>query len=79
MTSELDELLDTVAREVTVEVKHAPELDVEPLSPVAGGIGGPGMVDEDRATFEGDALAADALDHDASELQAVLGRGSPAS
>jgi hypothetical protein len=44
MTSELGELLDTVAREVTVEVKHAPELEVEPLSPVAGGIGAPGVL-----------------------------------
>ena len=44
MTSELGELLDTVAREVTVEVTHAPELEVEPLSPVAGGIGAPGIL-----------------------------------
>ncbi len=44
MTSELGELLDTVAREVTVEIKHAPELEVEPLSPVAGGIGAPGIL-----------------------------------
>jgi Ca-activated chloride channel family protein len=44
MTSELGELLDTVAREVTVEVKHAPELEVEPLSPVAGGIRAPGVL-----------------------------------
>jgi hypothetical protein len=44
MTSELGELLDTVAREVTVEVKHAPELEVEPLSPVAGGMAVPGIL-----------------------------------
>ena len=44
MTSELGELLDTVAREVTVEIKHAPELEIEPLSPVAGGIGAPGIL-----------------------------------
>ena len=44
MTSELGELLDTVAREVNVEVKFAPELEVEPLSPVAGGIGAPGIL-----------------------------------
>jgi Ca-activated chloride channel family protein len=44
MTSELGELLDTVAREVTVEVKCAPQLEIEPLSPVAGGIGGPGLL-----------------------------------
>lgn len=44
MTSELGELLDTVAREVTVEVKHAPELEVEPLSPVAAAIGVPGIL-----------------------------------
>lgn len=34
MTSELGELLTTVAREVTVEVKHTPELEIEALSPV---------------------------------------------
>ena len=44
MTSELGELLDTVAREVTVEVKHAPELEIEPLSPVAAAIGVPGVL-----------------------------------
>lgn len=43
MTSELGELLDTVAREVTVEVKHAPELEVEPLSPVGASVGVPGI------------------------------------
>ncbi|MBA3739806.1 MAG: VWA domain-containing protein [Chloroflexi bacterium] len=43
MTSELGELLDTVAREVTVEVKHAPELEIEPLSPVAAAMGVPGI------------------------------------
>src|SRR5687768_1329540 len=43
MTSELGELLDTVAREVTVEVKHAPELEVEPFSPVAAAVGVPGI------------------------------------
>lgn len=43
MTSELGELLDTVAREVTVEVKFAPELEVEPLSPVAAAVGVPGI------------------------------------
>jgi len=44
MTSELGELLDTVAREVTVDVKHAPELEVEPLSPIAASVGVPGML-----------------------------------
>jgi hypothetical protein len=44
MTSELGELLDTVARAVTVEVTHAPELEVEALSPVAAGIGAPGVL-----------------------------------
>ncbi len=43
MTSELGELLDTVAREVTVEVKHAPELEIEPFSPVAAAVGVPGI------------------------------------
>jgi len=43
MTSELGELLDTVAREVTIEVKHAPELEVEPFSPVAAAVGIPGI------------------------------------
>jgi len=43
MTSELGELLDTVAREVTIEVKHAPELEVEPFSPVAAAVGVPGI------------------------------------
>jgi len=43
MTSELGELLDTVAREVTLEVKHAPELEVEPFSPVAAAAGVPGI------------------------------------
>jgi hypothetical protein len=43
MTSELGELLDTVAREVTVEVKHAPELEVEAFSPVAAAVGVPGI------------------------------------
>ena len=44
MTSELGELLDTVAREVTVEVKHAPELAIEPLSPVVAGAAVPGIL-----------------------------------
>ena len=44
MTSELGELLDTVARAVTVEVTHAPELEVEALSPVAAAIGIPGVL-----------------------------------
>lgn len=48
MTSELRELLDTVAREVTVELKHAPQLEIEPLSPAAGGIGVPGMMHLER-------------------------------
>jgi len=43
MTSELGELLDTVAREVTIEIKHAPELEVEPFSPVAAAVGIPGI------------------------------------
>ena len=43
MTSELGELLDTVAREVTVEIKHAPELEVEPFSPVAAAVAVPGI------------------------------------
>ena len=44
MTSELGELLDTVAREVVVEAKFDPMLEVEPLSPVAGGMAGPGLL-----------------------------------
>jgi len=44
MTSELGELLDTVAREVTIEIKHAPELEVEPFSPVAAAAGVPGVL-----------------------------------
>jgi Ca-activated chloride channel family protein len=43
MTSELGELLDTVAREVAIEVKHAPELEVEPFSRVAAAVGIPGI------------------------------------
>ncbi len=43
MTSELGELLDTVAREVTIEIKHALELEVEPFSPVAAAAGVPGI------------------------------------
>ena len=34
MTSELGELLETLAREVVVDVKHNPLLEIEPLSPV---------------------------------------------
>ncbi len=44
MTSELGELLDTVAREVTVEVKHATELEIEAFSPVAAVAGVPGIL-----------------------------------
>jgi Ca-activated chloride channel family protein len=44
MTSELGELLATVAREVVVEVTHAPELEFEPLSPIVAGAGAPGLL-----------------------------------
>ena len=42
MTSELGELLETVAREVVVDIKHAPELELRPLSPVVAAAAVPG-------------------------------------
>ena len=42
MTSELGELLETVAREVVVDVKHNPLLEIEPLSPVVAAAAVPG-------------------------------------
>jgi Mg-chelatase subunit ChlD len=42
MTSELGELLETVAREVVVDVKHNPLLEIEPLSPVVAAAAAPG-------------------------------------
>ena len=44
MTSELGELLDTVAREVVVDIKHAGEVEIDPLSPVVAGVGAPSEV-----------------------------------
>jgi len=44
MTSELGELLDTVAREVVVDIKHAVQVEIEPLSPVVAGVGAPAEV-----------------------------------
>lgn len=42
MTSELGELLEAVAREVWADVKHAPVLEIEPLSPVVAAASAPG-------------------------------------
>jgi Mg-chelatase subunit ChlD len=42
MTSELGELLETVAREVVIDVKHHPALEVRPLSPVVDAASAPG-------------------------------------
>ncbi len=44
ITGELGELLEVVARNVTVDVTHHPALEVEPLSPVAGVAAGPGVL-----------------------------------
>lgn len=44
ITSELGELLEVVARDVTVDVMHHPALVVEPLSPVGSVDSGPGSL-----------------------------------
>ena len=44
ITSELGELLEVVARGVTVDVTHHPALEIEPLSPVAGVASAPGVL-----------------------------------
>jgi Ca-activated chloride channel family protein len=58
MTGELGELLDTVARQVVVEIKHAPGLAVQALSPVAAKVGGPGQT----ALLLGDLVAGQAVE-----------------
>lgn len=42
ITSELGELLETVAREVVIDVKHAPVVGIEPLSPIVAKAAVPG-------------------------------------
>ena len=44
ITSELGELLEVVARNVTIDVTHHPTLEIEPLTPVAGVASGPGVL-----------------------------------
>jgi Ca-activated chloride channel family protein len=44
ITGELGELLEVVARNVTIDVTHHPSLEVEALSPVAGVASGPGVL-----------------------------------
>ena len=44
ITGELGELLEVVARNVTIDVTHHPALQLESLSPVAGTAAGPGVL-----------------------------------
>ncbi len=44
ISSELGELLEVVAREVTVDVTHHPALEIEALTPLAGVATGPGLM-----------------------------------